>query len=244
MVSAALKRTAKFILPRFVRQFVRNIVDRSTAIQRTDYQGVTTMHNVRSLHEGRFAEIHDKHVQILHAKTENSFRLRAYFLCMLAQQASKTRGDFVEIGISFGIANHIIYDFVDFPSLGKTCHYVDPFKGDDGHGAIKSNYNTDIRKVREQYPAGSPIRFHEVFVPQALPLPGVEHISFAYLNTGAHEAESACLEWLYEQMSPGGIMVIDNYAVFHGYQDIYDPVIKAIGVEIFTLPTGQGVIYK
>jgi len=199
---------------------------------------------MRVLHEGRYSEIHDRNVKVIHDQTENSFRLRAYFLCMLAAQAQRAEGDFVEIGISYGVANHIIYDFINFPELGKVCHYVDPFVGDDGYGSLKSNYNTDIEKVKAQYPKDAPIRFHEGFIPAVLPLPGVEKISFAYLNTGAYEAEAKSIPWLYEKMSHGAIMVVDNYAVFSGHQEIYDAVLKEIGAEIFTMPTGQGVIFK
>lgn len=64
------------------------------------------------------------------------------------------------------------------------------------------------------------------------------------MNTGACEAEAASLPYLFSQLVPGGIIVIDSYAFGGGNQAIYDPVIKSLSTEVFSMVTGQGVIIK
>jgi hypothetical protein len=44
-------------------------------------------------------------------------------------------------GVSYGLVAKIVYEFVSFPTLGKTLHLIDPFEGivanDSGRVALQ-----------------------------------------------------------------------------------------------------------
>lgn len=96
-------------------------------------------------------------------------------------------------------------------------------------------YNSDIDYVRRIYPADTVV-FHQQFIPQALPLPGVEKLAFCFLNTGNQEAHAASIPLLLSRLSHGGIIIVDAYA--RGFD-----VFKQRGLEPFWLPSGQGVFF-
>lgn len=212
--------------------------------EKLSYQGVQTVHNMKALHHGKFSNLYDTHIQLLPDPSPNGMRLRYYLICFFANQAKHINGDFLIAGVSHGIAPRIVYDFVDFASLGKNFHFIDPFVGSDGQGSIKTNYNTDINFVKSQYAPSAPIVFHKKFIPDSFPLPGLSQLSFVHLATGAWVAEMKSVPYLYNLLTIGGIMVIDDYAIFAGQQEIYDSAINLSGAQIFTMVTGQGVIVK
>jgi O-methyltransferase len=58
--------------------------------------------------------------------------------------------------------------------------------------------------------------------------------------------ELAALEVLYDQISPGGVIVIDDYGwtIFRKQKEIADNFMPARGQSILELPTGQGLCVK
>jgi hypothetical protein len=240
-----LKRVMKGVLPeamvRDLRERFRTDLPRSAR----GYQGVYTQHSMRWLHEGRFAEIHDRHRKLNPFNAPNELRLRHYTACMFADFAKHVPGDFLSAGISFGVAPRVIYDFVEFGKLGKTYHFIDPFLGVNYPGAGPSPYNTDFEFVRRQYPGDAPVVFHRQLLPDCFPLKGLDRgLAFVHLNTTHPPAEAASLRYLYESLNPGGYIVIDDYSFGTGQFEDYDPAVAALGARIYSLVTGQGVIQK
>ncbi len=210
------------------------------------YHGVRTHHNARPLHVGRFAEIYERHQPLdPHIGIEVT-RYRIYNACVFAQASAGVPGDFLSAGISYGVAPRVIYDFVNFETLGKTLHLVDPFiaAGDASAKRAWTIYNTDPQYVRRQYPAAAHVLLHLELIPAALPLRGVDRLAFVHLNTGNADAEAEALPILYRQLSSGGAIVIDRYAAGDGQFAQYDPAIAALGAEPIWFPSGQCVLLK
>lgn len=244
-VSQSLKYVVKAITPPILVDCARKLFRTSAPVATPHYQGVSTEHNMRWLREGRYAEIYDHYRQLNPFNSPNESRLRQYCACMFADFAKVLPGDFLSAGISFGVAPHVIYDYVGFETLGKNYHFVDPFTGVNYPGSGTNPYNTDFDFVRSQYPPAAPIRFHRELLPDCFPLDGLEDgLAFVHLNTTHPAAEAASLAYLYERLTPGGFIVIDCYSFGHGQFRDYDPAIEAIGASVFSLVTGQGVIQK
>jgi O-methyltransferase len=237
----AVIKFAKAVTPPVLWGLARKLLKRSLP---TSYQGVATQHNMRWLHEGRFAEIYDRHSRLNPYTIPNETRLRQYLDCMFAEFAKHVPGDFLSAGISYGVAPRVIYDFVDFARLGKTYHFIDPFLGINNPGETIAPYNTDFEFVRNQYAADAPVKFHLGLIPDCFPLAGLEALAFVHLNTSHVVAEAASLPYLYERLSPGGIILIDYYSFGFGQFAGYDPAIEQVGASVFSMITGQGVIRK
>ncbi len=210
--------------------------------QNIDYQGVSTVHNMRCMHEGFFARIYEQWRGLNPANAPEVTRLRQYLACMFAEWTKDVEGDFLTAGISYGVAPRVIYDFIDFPSLGKVWHFIDPFTGanvPDGYF-----YNTNPEIVKKQYPNEARIILHENYIPDVFPIKSIEYLAFVHLNTAACAAEAESLPYLYDKLSPGGIILIDTYAFGNGAFETYNEKIKKLGATVFTMVTGQCVIRK
>lgn len=244
MKNAICKNFTKAVTPPFLWGLLRKLFGRNLTPHQVSYQGVVTQHSMRSLHEGSFAGIYDRHFRLNPFNASNETRLRQYNACMFAYFAKTIPGDFLSAGISHGVAPRVIYDFVEFARLGKIYHFIDPFSGINYPGKGDNVYNTDVRFVLGQYPFDAPIEVHQKLIPDCFPLDGLERLAFAHLNTTHPEAEAASLEYLYEKLSPGGFILIDFYSFGQGQYDAYDPIVEKIGASVFSLVSGQGVIHK
>lgn len=243
-VGRAAKSFGRAVTPPILWDLGRKLCQPHLAPSPRSYQGVVTQHNMRWLHEGRFAKIYDRH-RLLNPRTDqHETRLRHYCACMFAEFSKSIPGDFLSAGISYGVAPRVIYDFVEFQRLGKTYHCIDPFLGINNPDEAHAPYNTDFEFVRRQYPHDAPVQFHRKRIPDCFPLTGVHALAFVHLNVTYPPDEAASLPYLYEQLSPGGFIVIDYYSFGKGQFDVYDPVIEKIHASVFSLVTGQGVIQK
>jgi predicted O-methyltransferase YrrM len=77
---------------------------------------------------------------------------------------------------------------------------------------------------------------------QAVP----EKIAFLHLDLNSSKGEIAALEVLFDRVSPGGLVVFDDYG-WSGYQAqqvAEDAFMRQRGHRILELPTGQGLLIK
>jgi len=202
------------------------------------YQGVTTLTNMSPLHEGRFAQVYDAAYPIDPGlgPDGNLMRLRVYLSVLFAEMALRVPGDFVTVGISYGVTEKVVYELV-VKGTQRTYHLIDPFIGDPG------DYCVDPSVVTAQFGGDPRVRFHLTPAPQVFPLPLTHGLAFAELSTGTQEAEVASLPYLIDSLNPGGLILIDDYGRDQKTPG-YDRVVRAAGASIFCLPSGQGVLVK
>ena len=239
----SIRSNIKQFVPPIIFNLVKNFFAPTLSIyQNINYQGVTTVHNMRCMHEGFFAKIYEQYRLLNPINTPEVTRLRHYFACMFAEWTKNIAGDFLTAGISYGVAPRVIYDFVDFSSLGKIWHFIDPFTGENVPKGYY--YNTDPEIVKKQYPEDAKIILHKQRIPDIFPIRSIEYLAFVHLNSNACAAEAESLPYLFEKLSPGGIILIDVYAFGNGAFEAYDEKINKLGASVFTMVTGQCVIRK
>jgi len=244
-VTPGLKTLLQRLVPASAQDFLRRQLRTDLPRCAVSYQGVYTQHSMQPLHQGRFARIYDQHRTLNPFNGPHDTRLRHYLACMFAEFSKTIPGDYLSAGISFGVAPRVIYDFVNFKSLGKQYHFVDPFLGINYPGPGVNPYNTDFEFVRRQYSDNAPVIFHRDLLPDCLPINGLDGgLAFVHMNTTHPKAESAAIPYMYENLNPGGFMVIDHYSFGVGQYHDYDETVAKVGAEIFSLVTGQGVIQK
>ena len=238
-----LKRIFREITPPIVWRAAKRLIGRPLP---ASYQGVSTPHSMDALHSGRFREIFEKYLPLDPFRDKNDIRLRVYNVCHFAQHALRAPGDFVFAGVSFGVTPRVAHEYLDFQSRDRSFHLVDPFSGVNNAAdpSLNPEYNADVEYVRKQYSSQARIVFHRVFIPDGLPLIGVRKLAFVHLNTSDARGEAAALSYLYECLSPGGLIVIDLYAFSPGHQSHYAQAIEALGVTPFCMVSGQAVIMK
>lgn len=190
--------------------------------------------------EGRFGDVCDRFASLDRVIPTESTRYRHFNICYFANMCRNVPGDFLCAGVSWGSSARKVYEFTDFGSLGKTLHLVDPFEGivSKRTGDLNQEYNQDPNYVLAQYPKDAPIKLHRKRIPLAdIPAP----LAFVFTDTGDAVSDAEALAGFYEALSPGGVLVTEQY-----HDDIprYQKVLDRLGASALWLPSGQGVIFK
>ena len=107
-------------------------------------------------------------------------------------------------------------------------------------------YVTDLERMRANYAEWPNVRLVQGAVPDVLELVKPDRVAFLHLDMNCARPERAAFEYFWEKLSPGGMVLLDDYATY-----LYDPMAREIdgsagarGAAVLSLPTGQGLIWK
>jgi hypothetical protein len=83
-------------------------------------------------------------------------------------------------------------------------------------------------------------------IPEVLPALGIGKVAFLHIDMNCAYPETAALEFFWDHLSHGAVVLLDDYAYFgHDLQQsAIDAAAQTLGAKILPLPTGQGVIIK
>src|SRR5262249_48380686 len=187
--------------------------------------------------DGRFAATHDRFNSVNPHYSPNFYRYVHYNACWFAMRCRAVPGDFVIAGVNYGASAKVIYEFVGFPSLGKTMHLVDPLDATADAASARREvlYNTDPDYILRLFP-DEHIKLHRQPIPIEL-----GRLAFVYSDTGDIDSDIAALPGFYDALSPGGVWISGTYGFdTKKYRDVLD----RLQVTPLWLPSGQGVIIK
>lgn len=180
-----------------------------------------------------------------------------------ASSASKLEGDFVECGVSYGFLSSAIMEYLDWDRLGKTFYLLDTFAGLDPRyvtasekaaGALERSdehvrngmYGSSVDGVRRNFAEWKNQRIIVGAVPETLDQVDADTIAFLHIDMNCAPPEVAALRYFWPRLSPGAIVLLDDYAN-RGRDEqriAMDEVARELGVLVCALPTGQGLILK
>jgi Macrocin-O-methyltransferase (TylF) len=226
-----------------------------------DQDGLRSMHNHDFMHEPRFRRAYARGV--LAAKADYQWHWRVHVGLWAAFSASKLDGDFVECGVNRGFLSSAIMEDLDWNRLGKTFYLLDTFAGVDEemistspHGEVEIQRNRQrlqtgfyVRGLEEVAPNFSQwrnVRIIQGRVPDTLSLVEAARISYLHLDMNCAPPEVAALEYFWEKLVPGAMVLLDDYA-YVGYEsqkEAMDDLAKEKDLRILSLPTGQGLLVK
>jgi hypothetical protein len=180
-----------------------------------------------------------------------------------AGAALRAAGDFVECGVNAGFVSSGIMQYLDWKEVAKQFFLIDTFKGPvltqysveeirEGRRTIaeeavnRGAYVTDLERVRANYAEWPNCRIVQGAVPDVLPLAGIESVAFLHLDMNCAYPERAALEYFWERLTPGGMVLLDDYAYFGNriQGEAIDEAVRSLGAKVLALPTGQGLIMK
>jgi O-methyltransferase len=171
-------------------------------------------------------------------------------------------GDFVECGVYRGDMTWMITQTVDLRGAGKRFYLYDTFSGLDPRYPANSDLASAEHFVQfsaNEYGAEDierhvRLRFRDMdyvvvtkgVVPVVLHVIAPERIAFMHLDMNSPKAEAGALEMLFERVTPGGMIVFDDYGwvQFRQQKESADKFMAARGQLIVELPTGQGLMIK
>jgi len=172
-----------------------------------------------------------------------------------AQQARDLPGDFVELGVYKGHTTKFLADYLGFASWPKRWWLYDTFEGipkdqaDPGREHLTVEAYGDafsFEEVRDRFAPYGNITVVQGRVPEVLAETSPETISLMHIDLNNATAEIAALDTLYPRLSPGGVIVFDDYgwSSSHNQAKAEAEWFKSRGLAIFSLPSGQGLHVK
>jgi len=224
--------------------------------------GMATIHNTACIKEHRFQAAYKRGTEA--AGVDYGIRWKTHIACWAASQAALAeKGDFVECGVNRGFMSSVIMTYLDWNKLDRDFYLVDTFNGiyeeilsaeEKAAGYIKNNrkalaqgdYVNDVENVRKNFEEWPRARVVQGFVPEVLKDIPATSVAFVHLDMNNVTPEKAAAEYFWPLMAKGGIMLLDDYA-FVGYdlsRKGMDDFAKTVGMEILSMPTGQGILIK
>jgi hypothetical protein len=184
-----------------------------------------------------------------------SIRWRIHTLLWASQYALNLEGDYVDLGGGFGIFASAIYEYLNFSEKNKKYFLLDSFEGLNPETTLTSEkdrinhfkrFGNWHDEVVERFENFKNIKIIKGFIPETLGQIDTDKISFASIDLNSVEPEKFALEFTWEKLVRGGIIILDDYG-FPGHieqKKSHDRFIREKGSLIYTCPTGQGIIIK
>jgi hypothetical protein len=227
-----------------------------------DQDGLATIHNDHFRRTSRFLAAYQRGIKASYG-VDSRFEWRVHVALWAAATSLKVEGDFFECGVNAGFNSSAIMQYLDWNRMDRRFYLVDTFQGPplDQYNAVELEqgrrrvaeeaiaagaYVTDLERVRQNF-AEWP---NAVVVPGAVPhilsdIPS-GRVAFLHLDMNSAYPEKEALQFFWERLSPGAIVLLDDYT-YCGYEQqtlAIDAVTEKFGADVLSLPTGQGIIVK
>ena len=214
-----------------------------------------TTHNADFVRDPRFVAAYGRGMAAVGG--DYRFRWRVHVGVWVASCAVRLPGDFVECGVNRGFMSSAIMQYLDWNRLDRRFFLFDTFRGLDGElltdeekrigkTAAFNNYTECFAEAQANF-----AEFRNVFlirgsVPSTLPQADSDAVCYLHLDMNCVVPEVAALEHFWGRLVPGAFVLLDDYGSpgYEPQKQGMDAVARDHGVEILTLPTGQGLLVK
>jgi len=214
-----------------------------------------TTHNADFVRDPRFVAAYDRGIAAVGG--DYRFRWRVHVGLWAATRAVRLPGDFVECGVNRGFMSSAIMHYLDWNRLERRFFLLDTFRGLDGElltddekrmgkTAGFNNYTECFAEVQRNF-----AEFHNVVlirgsVPSTLPQADTTAVCYLHIDMNCVAPEVAAINHFWSRLVPGAIVLLDDYGS-PGYEPQkhgMDAFARDHGVEVLSIPTGQGMMIK
>lgn len=185
---------------------------------------------------------------------------RVYVNCWAINRAvQESEGDLVECGswLGFTALAGMIYSGFLQNNRGKRFFLVDSWEGLDESNLLpeesanyaiekEGKYRGIFPQVERTFRDKQGVVLVKGFVPQALSRVDSECVSYLHVDMNAANPEVDALRHFWPKLTRGAVVVLDDYG-FAGHRaqkNAIDALCSELGVQVLSLPTGQGLILK
>jgi hypothetical protein len=180
---------------------------------------------------------------------------RVYICCWAALMAKDLEGDFVECGVNKGGLSRAVMQYANFQALNKHFWLLDTFCGlseeyitqeERKRGIASGTYTECYSQVIETFKEIKNVHIIRGTVPDTLVEVSTNKVCYLSIDMNCVEPEIAAAEFFWDKLVSGAVMVLDDYGwKKHIHQKhAFDEFAKTKGVQVLSLPTGQGLIFK
>lgn len=229
---------------------------------RYSQDGILTLHNHHFRNDPLFRSAYERGLQAANG-VDPQHEWRVHVALWAAAASLAVPGDFMECGVNVGFISSAIMHRLHWNDTGRRFFLIDTFTGpvleqysreeiDRGRLAIAQralkagSYLMDVERARSNFAEWPNAIVVQGAVPEILHNLDIRPIAFLHIDMNCAYPERAALELLWPHLSPGGFVLLDDYAYFgHDAQALaMDEAAEILGTRILSLPTGQGLIIK
>lgn len=222
---------------------------------------LVTPHNHEFMNDPQFVKAYGRGVQA--AETDYNWHWRVHVGLWAAKAASHLPGDYVECGVNKGFLSSAIMEMLDWDTTRRRFYLLDTFSGIDpryisaaeaAEGILDKNaktiesgfYVTSVDAVHANFSQWENKKIIVGSIPETLGQIDTSQIAFLHIDMNCMPPEVAAIEYLWNHLVPGAFVLLDDYA-YVGYRQQklgMDDFALRHGVQVLSLPTGQGLIVK
>ena len=224
--------------------------------------GLITVHSDHFRADPAFRDAYARGVQASLGH-DPEFEWRVHIALWAAQTALHAKGDFVECGVNAGFISSAIMRKLQWNKLGRRFYLIDTFSGPvvaqysqeeaenqrllfAKQAMEAGSYVTDMDRISHNFAEWPGAIIVQGAVPEILQSVQFGPIAFLHIDMNCALPESTALAFFWERLSPGAVVLLDDYA-YSGHdcqREAIDAIARETGAAILSLPTGQGLIIK
>jgi hypothetical protein len=169
-----------------------------------------------------------------------------FFLHELGRAQSALDGDFAEFGVYQGCSARLLCEVKGDRAL----HLFDTFGGlpapneQEGRVFAEGHFGATLENVRKSLSSYSNVHFHPGLFPATAKGLEDRRFSLLHLDVDLEESTQAGLEFFYDRMLPGGIIITHDYSIIPGVADAFTRFMRDKPETIIELPTTQAMLIK
>ena len=251
-----IKRIIKYVINAVGYDIAKLSNKDSFPPNRYDQDSLRTDHNHDFMNDPNFIAAYQRGTQA--CNEDYKFHWRVHVALWVASQARNIDGDFVECGVNRGFLSSAIMNYVNWNSLNKKFFLFDTFSGIDEkylnevekeQGRLefsKKRYAECFETAKVNFSEFKSVHLIRGTIPDTLLLPDISQVCFLSIDMNSAVPEIAAATYFWDKMVKGGWALLDDYA-YVGYNEqkkAFDNFARSKGIEILSLPTGQGLYRK
>lgn len=174
---------------------------------------------------------------------------RRYVLATAAYHCLQLDGDFVECGAYTGVGVKTIVDYLGGTDFPKSFWCYDIFEHDESmlNHAMPEHGPGLYDKVCAKFADYPQVHINKGLIPEVFAAGCPERIAYLHIDLNQAVAEIEALEYLFDRMVPGAILILDDYewaGIYREQKLAEDIWFDTRHYRVMPLPTGQGLIIK
>lgn len=213
--------------------------------------GLVTVHNADFLRDGEFQRAY---AAAIRQQPGVRIQWRAHVTQWAGHHAKRLQGDYVECGVNRAFLSTSVMTYINFKSMQDRKFYLfDTFSGlvpelvtSEDRAAYRNEYPDCYEFVRESFRDFPNVVIVRGPVPDTLSQVEIRKVAYLSIDMNCAGPEEEALRYFWPKMESGGVIVLDDYG-FSGHESqkrAADEFAASVGVEVLSLPTGQGLVLK
>jgi hypothetical protein len=219
--------------------------------------GLFTLHSDHFRDNPAFRAAYARAVKASHG-FDPGFEWRVHIATWAAQTALRAEGHFVECGVNAGVISSAIMKKLQWNTLGRSFYLIDTFNGpvltqysqaEVQRGRVRiarqaveaGAYVTDLDRVRTNFAEWPSAIIVRGAVPEILESVEFGAVAFLHIDMNCALPELKALEFFWERLSPGAVILFDDYAYYgHACQrDVIDAAARVREPKSYLFPLAR-----